>query len=100
LPAPELSAGALEDEATGCCCAFGAVRRHRGAAAVPLCFDPIKEDLDPSHFAEPFDVAPALAWAVVDTNEGWSDSNQESARRQRWAKVRAWAVRHLLGVQP
>ena len=100
LPAPELSAGALEDKATGCCCAFGAVRRYRGAAAVPLYFDPMEEDLDPPHHAEPFDVAPALAWAVVKVNEGWSDSNQESARRQRWTRVRAWAVKHLLGVKP
>jgi len=100
LPAPELSAGALEDEATGCCCAFGAVRRYRGAAAVPLYFDPMEEDLDPPHYAEPFDVAPALAWAVVDSNEGWSDSNQESARRQRWERVRAWAVGKVVGVQP
>ena len=100
LPEPELSAGALEDEATGCCCAFGAVRRYRGAAAVPLYFDPMEEDLDPPHYAEPFHVAPALAWAVVETNEGWSDSNQESARRQRWAKVWAWAVGKVVGVQP
>jgi hypothetical protein len=100
LPTPELSAGALEDEATGRCCAFGAVRRYRGAAAVPLWFDPMEEDLDPPHFAEPFDVAPALAWEVVETNEGWSDSNMQAARRQRWERVRAWAVRHLAGVQP
>ena len=99
LSVPELSAGALEDEATGCCCALGAVRRYRGAAAVPLCFDPMEKDLEPPNFAEAFDVAPALAWAVVDSNEGWSDSNQESARRQRWARVRAWAVKHLLGVE-
>jgi hypothetical protein len=100
LPTPELSAGALEDEATGCCCAFGAVRRYRGAAAVPLWFDPMEEDLDPPHFAEPFDVAPALAWEVVLANEGWSDSNNEAARRQRWERVRAWAVSHLAGVKP
>jgi hypothetical protein len=100
LPTPELSAGALEHEATGCCCAFGAVRRYRGAAAVPLWFHPMEEDLDPPHFAEPFDVALALAWEVVEANEGWSDSNKEAARRQRWERVRAWAVRHLAGVQP
>ncbi len=100
LDAPELSAGALEDETTGCCCAFGAVRRYRGAAAVPLCFHPTEEELDPSHFAEPFDVAPALAWQVVEVNEGWSDSNKQAARRQRWGRVRAWAVRHLAGVEP
>jgi hypothetical protein len=100
LPTPELSAGALEDEVTGCCCAFGAVRRYRGAAAVPLWFHPMEEDLDPPHFAEPFDVAPALAWEVVEANEGWSDSNMETARRQRWERVRAWAVRHLAGVKP
>ena len=100
LPSPELSAGALEDEDTGCCCAFGAVRRYRGAAAVPLYFDPMEADLDPPHFAEPFDVAPALAWEVVEVNEGLSDSNMEAARRQRWEKVRAWAVKHLAGVEP
>jgi hypothetical protein len=100
LPTPELSAGALEDEATGCCCAFGAVRRYRGAAAVPLYFDPMEADLDPPHFAEPFDVAPALAWEVVEVNEGSSDSNMEAARRQRWERVRAWAVKHLAGVEP
>ena len=100
LPAPELSAGALEDEATGCCCAFGAVRRYRGAAAVPLYFDPMEEDLDPPHYAEPFDVAPALAWAVVDVNEGWSINNNEAARRQRWQRVRDWAVGEVKGVQP
>jgi len=100
LPAPELSAGALEDKATGCCCAFGAVRRYRGAAAVPLYFDPMEEDLDPPHYAEPFDVAPALAWAVVDVNEGWSINNNEAARRQRWQRVRDWAVGEVKGVQP
>jgi hypothetical protein len=100
LPTPELSAGALEDEATGCCCAFGAVRRYRGAAAVPLWFHPMEEDLDPPHYSEPFDVAPALAWAVVAANEEWSNSNKEAARRQRWERVRAWAVEHLAGVQP
>ena len=100
LPAPELSAGALEDEATGCCCAFGAVRRHRGAAAVPLYFDPMEEDLDPPHYAEPFDVAPALAWAVVEVNECWSTNNDEAARRQRWQRVRDWAVERLVGVEP
>jgi hypothetical protein len=100
LPSPELSAGALEDEDTGCCCAFGVVRRYRGAAAVPLYFDPMEADLDPPHFAEPFDVAPALAWEVVEVNEGSSDSNMEAARRQRWERVRAWAVKHLAGVEP
>jgi hypothetical protein len=100
LPTPELSAGALEDEATGCCCAFGAVRRYRGAAAVPLSFHPTEEDFDPPNLAEPFDVALALAWAVVEANEGWSDSNLEAARRRRWERVRAWAVRHLAGVKP
>jgi hypothetical protein len=60
----------------------------------------MEEDLDPPHFAEPFDVAPALAWEVVEVNEGWSDSNKEAARRQRWVRVRAWAVRHLAGVLP
>ena len=100
LSVPELSAGALEDEATGCCCALGAVRRYRGPAAVPLYYHPKEEDLDPPHFAKPFNVAPALAYAVVEANEGWSDSNVESARRQRWKAVRAWAVRHLAGVKP
>ena len=100
LHTPELSAGALEDEATGCCCGFGAVRRYRGAAAVPLRFHPMEEDLDPPHFAEPFDVAPALARAVVAVNEEWSNSNKEAARRQRWERVRVWAVRHLAGVKP
>ena len=95
LPEPKLSAGALEDEETGCCCAFGAVRRYRGADAVPLYFDPREEDLDPPHFAEPFDVAKALAWEVVEANEGWSTSNCEATMRQRWAHVRAWATRHL-----
>jgi hypothetical protein len=60
----------------------------------------MEEDLDPPHFAEPFDVAPALAWEVVEANEGWSDSNMEAARRQRWERVRAWAIRHLAGVEP
>ena len=95
LPEPKLSAGALEDEETGCCCAFGAVRRYRGADAVPLYFDPREEDLDPPHFAEPFDVAKALAWEVVEANENWSTSNCEATMRQRWAHVRAWATRHL-----
>ena len=95
LPEPKLSAGALEDEKTGCCCAFGAVRRYRGPETVPLYFDPREEDLDPPHFAEPFNVATALAWAVVEANEGWSASNSEFAMRQRWSTVRAWAVRHL-----
>jgi len=100
LSVPELSAGALEHEELGCCCAFGVVRRYRGPDAVPLYYHPTEEDLDPPHFTEPFNVAPALAWAVVESNEGWSDSNQESARRQRWARVRAWAVKHLLAVEP
>jgi hypothetical protein len=96
LPEQKLSAGALENEETGCCCAFGAVRRYRGTDAVPLYFDPREEDLDPSHFAEPFNVATALAWEVVEANEGWSASNCEAAMRQRWSRVRAWAARQLL----
>lgn len=96
LPEPKLSAGALEDEETGCCCAFGAVRRYRGTDAVPLYFDPQEKDLDPPHFVEPFNVATALAWEVVEANEGRSVSNSEAAMRQRWSSVRAWAARQLL----
>jgi hypothetical protein len=95
LPRPELSAGALEDEETGCCCALGAVRRYRGADAVPLTFHPAEEDMEPDRFAAPFDIAPALAWETVEANEGWSSSNSEAARHQRWKAVRAWAVRNL-----
>jgi len=96
LPTPELSAGALEDEQSGCCCAFGAVRRLRGPENVKICFHPEEEDVSPCDLAEPFGVSSTLAWAVVQVNEDMAESNTERARRRRWADVRAWAVRHLL----
>jgi hypothetical protein len=95
LPVPELAAGLLEDEETGCCCAFGAVRRYRGAEAVPLWFDPMEEDLTPDHLTEPFDVSRTLAWAVVQANEECSTSNTPDARRRRFKEVRRWAVAKL-----
>ena len=100
LPVPELAAGALEDEETGCCCAFGAVRRYRGADAVPLWFDPMEEDLTPDNLTEPFDVSRALAWAVVNANDGWCNSNSRDARRRRFKEVRRWAVKKLCGDEP
>lgn len=96
LPSPELAAGALEDETTGCCCAFGAVRRFRGSEAVPLWFDPMEEDLTPDHLAEPFNVSETLAWAVVQANEDGMTGNEESTRRRRWKVVKDWAVRQLI----
>jgi hypothetical protein len=96
LPEPELSAGALEDEETGCCCAFGAVRRFRGAESVPLYFHPMEEDVTSDKLAKPFDVSRALAWEVVEANEGWCKSNSPGARRQRFKEVRRWAVGALL----
>jgi hypothetical protein len=96
LPLPELAAGALEDEETGCCCAFGAVRRFRGADAVPLWFHPMEEDMTPDNLAEPFNVSETLAWAVVQANEDGMTGNDESTRRRRWKQVRYWAVRQLI----
>jgi hypothetical protein len=95
LPTPELSSGALEDPETGCCCAFGAVLRFRGAENVPLWFHPEEEDMMPDSLAEPFDVSKTLAWAVVQANEEMCSSNTEQDRRRRWAEVRAWAVCNL-----
>lgn len=95
LPVPELAVGALEDEETGCCCAFGAVRRHRGAENVPLGFDPTREDMPPDSLAQPFDVSQTLAWAVVQANEESSTSNTPDARRRRFKEVRRWAVAKL-----
>ena len=96
LPSPELSAGALEDEETGGCCALGAVRRFRGADAVPLWFDPMEEDLRPAHLAEPFNISVSLAWAVLQVNEDADGCNNERARRRRWQRVRDWAVENLI----
>lgn len=96
LPAPELISGALEDSETGCCCAFGAVRRHRGAERVPIGFDPEEEDVTPDYLAGPFNVSKTLAWAVVEENEDTSTSNTLEARRRRWESVRAWAMSNLL----
>lgn len=96
LPLPELAAGALEDEETGCCCAFGAVRRLRGADAVPLWFNPMEEDMTPDNLAEPFNVSETLAWAVVQANEDGMTGNDESTRRLRWKEVRNWAVQRLI----
>lgn len=96
LPAPELSCGALEDAQTGCCCAFGAVRRLRGPENVKLDFHPDEEEIAPTYLAEPFGVSETLAWAVVQANEEIDEQNTEPARRRRWARVRAWAVLHLL----
>ena len=95
LPTPELSSGALEDPETGCCCAFGAVRRLRGPKNVPIWFHPEEEDMTPDSLAEPFDVPETLAWAVVQANEEIFSSNTERDRRRRWAEVRAWAVCNL-----
>ena len=104
LPVPELAAGALEDPETGCVCALGAVRIHRGAAAVPLRFDPTDPDIDWRDLAEPFDISETLANAVVSQNEYGSKRNDEQSRRRRWQSVRAWAAGNLLapagGVQP
>jgi hypothetical protein len=96
LPLPELAAGALEDEETGCCCAFGAVRRLRGVDAVPLWFDPTEEDIAPGNLAKPFNVSETFAWAVVQANEDEMIGNDEKTRRLRWKQVRDWAVRHLI----
>jgi hypothetical protein len=98
LPTPELCCGALEDAQTGCCCAFGAVRRLRGPENVNLWFHPEEEDMSPYNLAEPFGVSNTLAWAVVQANEEMAESNTEQARRRRWADVRAWAAGHLLPV--
>jgi hypothetical protein len=96
LPLPELAAGALEDEETGCCCAFGAVRRFRGADAVPLWFHPMEEDMNPDNLVEPFNVSKTLAWSVVQANEDGMIGNDKSTRRLRWKQVRDWAVRQLI----
>ena len=95
LPEPELAAGALEDEETGCCCAFGAVRRHRGPENVPLGFDPAREDMAPDCLAQPFDVSQTLVWAVVQVNEDFTSSNSPDARRRRFQEVRRWAAAKL-----
>jgi hypothetical protein len=95
LPLPDLAAGALEDEETGCPCAFGAVRRFRGADAVPLWFHPMEEDVTPDNLAKPFNVSKTLAWAVVQVNEDGMIGNDEETRRLRWKRVRDWAVRRL-----
>ena len=104
LPVPELAAGALEDPETGCLCALGAVRLHRGAEAVPLSFEPTDPDIDWRELAEPFNISLTLANAVVSQNEYGSELNDEQSRRRRWLSVRAWAVGHLIapvaGVQP
>jgi hypothetical protein len=96
LPSLELSAGALEDEATGCCCALGAVRRFRGEDAVPLWFHPMEEGVNPADLAKPFNIAKILAWAVVQVNEDADSCNDERARRRRWQRVRDWAVKNLI----
>ena len=96
LPSPELTAGALENESTGGCCALGAVRRLRGADAVPLSFDPIEEDVTPDDLAEPFNIATILAWAIVQVNEDIDNKNDERSRRRRWQRVKDWAVKHLI----
>ena len=95
LPTPELSSGALEDSATGCCCAFGAVRRFRGPENVTLHYHP-EEDTSPDDLAKPFGVSQTLAWAVVQANDRKPLNNSEPDRRLRWQEVRAWAVCRLL----
>jgi hypothetical protein len=96
LPVPELAAGSLEDPETGCVCALGAVRLHRGADTVPLWFDPADPDVDWRNLAKPFDISETLAHAVISANEYVDSNNDEYSRRNRWKSVRAWAVNHLL----
>lgn len=96
LPAPELAAGSLEDPETGCVCALGAVRLHRGKQNVPLDFDATDCDVDSRYLAKPFDISDTLAHAIVCANEYGDSRNDERSRRERWANVRAWAVSHLL----
>ncbi len=96
LPVPELSAGSLEDPETGCVCALGAVRLHRGKQNVPLDFDPTDDDIDWRWLAKPFDISQTLSHAVVSANEYADKRNDEDSRRRRWKDVRAWAVSHLL----
>jgi hypothetical protein len=100
LPEPELAAGALEDEETGCCCAFGAVRRFRGVDAIPLNFDPLQDGIEPEQLAKPFDVSHTLAWVVVQVNDYSCSSNSPDARRIRFNNVRRWALAHLYSVKP
>lgn len=98
LPKPELAAGSLEDPETNCVCALGAVmlQRQRNGHAVLLRFDPTDPDIDWRDLAEPFDISETLANAVVSTNEMYSESNSELARRRRWQYVRDWAMRNLV----
>ena len=96
LPVPELAAGSLEDPETGCVCAFGAVRLHRGEQNVPLLFHPTDWDADWRELAKPFNISETLAHAVISANEYVDSNNDEYSRRNRWKSVRAWAVSHLL----
>ena len=98
LPVPELAAGSLEDPETGCVCALGAVRLQRQRSGYPMLlpFDPTDPDIDWRDLAEPFDISETLANAVVSTNEMYSESNSELARRRRWQYVRDWAMRNLV----
>lgn len=97
LPARELAAGALEDRATGCCCAFGAVARARSWGSGRLGFDPTDDEIwrPECRLAEAFDISETLAWQVIAENEAFSSCNDRIWRRRRWRRVRDWAVSQI-----
>lgn len=71
-------------------CALGAVGVKRGIAM---------EQIDPEEYeevAETFDIAVQLAREITFINDEWGYSDETP--QQRWERVRAWAINHILPV--
>lgn len=80
----------IDHEDDDAVCALGAVGVKRGIAMEQL--DPE----EPEDIAEAFDVAQQLAREITYVND--EGGNYGETPQQRWERVRAWAVRHILPV--
>jgi hypothetical protein len=96
LPEKVLIANRLQEPETGCVCALGAVGLKRGVALAPL--EPAAEDSDGETLGEAFNIARQLALEVEYVND--EGSYRTETPRQRWERVRAWAIDNLTGDLP
>jgi hypothetical protein len=91
LPEPKLVADVLEDEQEGAVCAIGSVGRVRGVDMSTIDVE------DREAIAETFGIAEALAAEIMyENDEAAAFGRREETPEERFQRVRAWALRHLL----
>lgn len=112
LPEKVLIAERLQDAETGCVCALGAVGVRRGIDLAPL--EGVAQYGEGWKLGEEFDIARQLALEIQYINDevggvaGWHRSSYADGReftgwgnpetpRERWERVRKWAVSNLEG---